>query len=66
MSDTTSTSNFLPSVASLVVAGTGQLMQGRKLMATIHFLLWLALWAFMAGWAVTIWSVVDAAIYSDD
>ena len=65
MSATTSTSNFLPAAASLLIAGSGQLIQGRKIMATVQFLLWLGLWAFMAGWAVTIWSVVDAAIYTE-
>ena len=66
MADSTSTSNFLPAVSSLVVAGAGQLMQGRKLMGTIQFFLWVGLWAFMAGWTVTIWSVIDAVLYSGE
>jgi len=44
-----------------MVPGLGQLVQGRLLMAIIHFVLAAVLWYFMLGWAVHLWSVIDAA-----
>jgi len=61
-----STSNILPAIASLLIAGLGQFLQGRKMMGAVQFVLWAGLWIFFAGWIITIWSVIDAAIYSGD
>jgi TM2 domain-containing membrane protein YozV len=63
MSGKGSTSNVLAALASLLIAGLGQFIQGRKMMGAIHLVLWAGLWAFMAGWIITIWSVIDAAVY---
>jgi len=35
-------------------------------MGLMQFILWAVLWIFVAGWIITIWSVIDAAIYSGD
>ena len=66
MSEKSSTSNVLAAIASLLVAGLGQFLQGRKMMGVIQFVLWAGLWVFFAGWIITIWSVIDAAVYSGD
>jgi len=66
MSGKGSTSNVLAALASLLIAGLGQFMQGRKMMGLMQFILWAVLWIFVAGWIITIWSVIDAAIYSGD
>ncbi len=66
MSDNRTVGNVIAAIASLFVAGLGQLFQGRTLMALIQFMLWAGLWIFMAGWLVTIWSVYDAATYDGD
>ncbi len=63
MSAKGSTSNVLAALASLLIAGLGQFIQGRKMMGAIQFILWAGLWIFMAGWIITIWSVIDAAIH---
>ena len=66
MSDNRTVGNVIAAIASLFVAGLGQLFQGRTLMALFQFMLWAGLWIFMAGWLVTIWSVYDAATYDGD
>jgi TM2 domain-containing membrane protein YozV len=63
MSEEESGSNFLAALGSTAIAGLGQFMQGRKMMGAVQFFLWIGLWMFMAGWTVTIWSVIDAAVY---
>jgi TM2 domain-containing membrane protein YozV len=58
-----STGNVIAALASFFIPGLGQLLQGRLLMAVIQFVLAGALWFFLLGWAVHIWSTVDAALY---
>lgn len=57
---------IIAAFASLFIAGLGQLLQGRVAMAALQFILWGVLWIFMAGWIITIWSVIDAALYKGD
>ena len=58
-----STGNVIAALASFFIPGLGQLLQGRLVMALIQFVLAAALWFFLLGWAVHIWSVLDAALY---
>jgi TM2 domain-containing membrane protein YozV len=58
-----STGNVIAALASFFIPGLGQLLQGRPLMALIQFVLAGVLWVFLLGWAVHLWSVLDAAMY---
>ena len=58
-----STGNVIAALASFFIPGLGQLLQGRLVMAIIQFVLAGVLWFFLLGWAVHIWSVLDAAVY---
>jgi TM2 domain-containing membrane protein YozV len=58
-----STGNVIAALASFFIPGLGQLLQGRPLMALCQFVLAGVLWFFFLGWAVHIWSVLDAAMY---
>jgi len=58
-----STGNVIAALASFFIPGLGQLLQGRVLMALIHFVLAGVLWFFLLGWVVHLWSVIDAAIW---
>ncbi len=58
-----SAGNVLSALASFFIPGLGQLLQGRVLMAIVHFVLAGVLWIFLLGWAVHLWSVVDAALW---
>jgi TM2 domain-containing membrane protein YozV len=53
--------NVLAALASLFIPGLGQLLQGRLLMAIIHFVLATVLWFFLLGWIIHLWSILDAA-----
>jgi TM2 domain-containing membrane protein YozV len=61
MSGQGSTGNVIAALASLVIPGLGQLLQGRLLMAAFQFILAVALWFFLLGWIIHLWSIVDAA-----
>jgi TM2 domain-containing membrane protein YozV len=63
MSGKGSTGNVIAALASFFIPGLGQLLQGRLLIAIIHFVLAGALWFFLLGWIVHLWSIVDAARY---
>jgi hypothetical protein len=39
------------------------LVQGRPLMALIHFVLAAVLWWVLLGWAIHLWSILDAALF---
>jgi hypothetical protein len=39
----------------------GQLLQGRVGMALLQFILAAILWFILLGWAIHLWSVIDAA-----
>ena len=53
--------NVLAALASLLIPGLGQLLQGRLLIAIIHFILATVLWFFLLGWIIHLWSILDAA-----
>jgi TM2 domain-containing membrane protein YozV len=53
--------NVLAALCSFFVAGLGQLLQGRLVAAIVHFVLAFALWFFLLGWIIHLWSVLDAA-----
>ncbi len=63
MSGKGSMGNVIAALASFFIPGLGQLLQGRLLIAIIHFVLAGALWFFLLGWIVHLWSIVDAARY---
>jgi TM2 domain-containing membrane protein YozV len=56
-----STGNVIAAIASLIVPGLGQLLQGRLLLGIVQFILAGVLWVFLLGWIIHLWSVVDAA-----
>jgi TM2 domain-containing membrane protein YozV len=58
-----STGNVIAALASFFIPGLGQLLQGRLLMAIIHFVLASVLWIFLLGWLIHLWSIIDAAVY---
>lgn len=58
-----STGNVIAALASFFVPGLGQLIQGRLVMAAIHFVLASVLWFFLFGWIIHLWSILDAAKY---
>jgi TM2 domain-containing membrane protein YozV len=53
----------IAAVCSFFVPGLGQLVQGRLGMAIVQFVLAIVLWFFLLGWAVHIWSILDAALW---
>lgn len=55
--------NVLAALCSFIIPGLGQLLQGRLLIAVIQFVLATILWFFLLGWAVHLWSVLDAALF---
>lgn len=57
------TGNVIAALASFLIPGLGQLIQGRLLMAILHFVLAAVLWIFLLGWIIHIWSIVDAALF---
>lgn len=56
--------NVLAALCSFFIPGLGQLLQGRLLIALIQFLLAGALWFFLLGWLVHLWSIIDAARFT--
>jgi len=61
-----STGNVIAAVCSFFIPGLGQDVQGRLGMAFIQFVLAIVLWFFLLGWAIHLWSVLDAALYKPD
>lgn len=53
--------NVIAALASFFVPGLGQLLQGRFVRALVMFLLAGALWFFLLGWVIHLWSIIDAA-----
>jgi TM2 domain-containing membrane protein YozV len=53
----------IAALASFFIPGLGQLLQGRMLMALFQFVLAAVLWIFLLGWAVHLWSIIDAALW---
>jgi TM2 domain-containing membrane protein YozV len=58
-----SAGNVIAAVCSFFVPGLGQLVQGRLGMAILQFFLAIILWFFLLGWAIHLWSIVDAALW---
>ena len=58
-----SAGNVLAALGSFFIPGLGQLLQGRLLMAIIQFVLAAVLWFVLLGWAIHLWSVLDAAMW---
>jgi TM2 domain-containing membrane protein YozV len=58
-----STGNVIAAVCSFFVPGLGQLVQGRLGMAILQFVLAIVLWIFLLGWAIHLWSILDAALW---
>ncbi len=56
-----SAGNVLAALCSLFIPGLGQLLQGRLLMAAVHFVLAAVLWIILLGWLIHLWSILDAA-----
>jgi TM2 domain-containing membrane protein YozV len=61
MSGQGSGGNVLAALCSFFIPGLGQLLQGRLLMAIVHFVLVVGLWLIMLGWIIHLWSIIDAA-----
>ena len=58
-----SAGNVIAALCSFVAPGLGQLIQGRFVMAAVQFVLAAALWVVLLGWAVHLWSTLDAALW---
>jgi TM2 domain-containing membrane protein YozV len=58
-----STGNVVAALASFFIPGLGQLIQGRLLIAIVQFALAGILWLVLLGWAIHLWSVLDAALW---
>jgi TM2 domain-containing membrane protein YozV len=58
-----SAGNVIAALCSFFIPGLGQLLQGRLFMAVTHFVLAAALWIVLLGWAVHLWSILDAALW---
>ena len=58
-----SAGNVIAALASLFVPGLGQLVQGRFLAAVFFFLAAFALWFVLLGWAIHLWSCLNAALW---
>jgi len=50
-------------LASFFIPGLGQLIQGRLGMAIVMFVLAVAMWIFLLGWVIHLWSILDAALW---
>ena len=58
-----SAGNVIAALASFFVPGLGQLLQGRFFIAIVQFVLAAGLWIVLLGWAIHLWSVLDAALW---
>ena len=59
-----SAGNVLAALCSFFIPGLGQLLQGRLLMAVVHFVSAALLWLIFLGWIIHLWSILDAARWS--
>ncbi|MFB3078584.1 MAG: hypothetical protein ACE1Y4_11340 [Lysobacterales bacterium] len=55
--------NVLAALASFFIPGLGQLLQGRWLLAGFMFVLTALFWLILLGWAIHLWSIIDAALF---
>lgn len=58
-----SAGNVIAALCSFFIPGLGQLVQGRLLMAGVHFVLAGLLWLVWLGWIIHLWSILDAAVW---
>jgi TM2 domain-containing membrane protein YozV len=58
-----SAGNVIAALASFFIPGLGQLLQGRLLLGVVQFVLAGLLWIVLLGWAIHLWSVLDAALW---
>ena len=58
-----SAGNVIAALASFVIPGLGQLIQGRPLKALVMFVLAAVLWWILLGWIIHLWAIIDAAIW---
>lgn len=58
-----SAGNVIAAICSFFIPGLGQLVQGRLLMAVVHFVLAAVLWFIFLGWIIHLWSILDAALF---
>jgi TM2 domain-containing membrane protein YozV len=58
-----SAGNVIASLCSFFIPGLGQLVQGRLIMAILHFVLAAVLWFVLLGWIIHLWSILDAALF---
>ena len=56
--------NVLAALCSFFIPGLGQLLQGRPLIALVMFVLASVLWFFLLGWIIHLWSIIDAARFT--
>jgi TM2 domain-containing membrane protein YozV len=66
MSGQGSAGNVIAALCSFFIPGLGQLIQGRLLMAIFMFILAAILWWFLLGWAIHLWSIIDAALFKPE
>ena len=58
-----SAGNVIAALCSFFIPSLGQLVQGRLLMAILHFVLAGVLWIIFLGWIIHLWSIIDAALW---
>jgi TM2 domain-containing membrane protein YozV len=58
-----STGNVIAALCSFFIPGLGQLLPGRLLPAIVQFVLAGALWVFLLGRIIHLWSILDAALF---
>ena len=58
-----STGNVIAALASFIVPGLGQLLQGRVLAALFFFVLSGALWLIWLGWLGHLFACMEAAVH---
>ncbi len=58
--------NVLAALCSFFIPGRGHSLPGRLLMAVVQFFLAVALWVVWMGWAIHLWSIIDAARFDPD
>ena len=61
MAEQGSAGDVIAALCSFFIPRLGQLLQGRLIAAAIQFVLAAALWFVLLGWAVHLWSIIDAA-----
>jgi hypothetical protein len=56
-----SSNNVIPALASLIIPGLGQLVQGRLTAGLLYFVVGVGLWLVFLGWLVHIVACIDAS-----